>query len=53
MKRFLINCLNFELDLINPGMTKIRTAIKNIAGITCSKPIFNYSKNPLLFEKIF
>ncbi len=53
MKKFLINCFNFELDLINPGMTRIKTAIKNIAGIICSKLIFNYSKSSLLFEKIF
>ena len=45
MKRFLIICFNSELDLVNTGMTRIRTAIKNIAGIICSNPIFNYSKN--------
>tara|TARA_Y200000002_G_C22507327_1_gene589782 strand:+ start:690 stop:875 length:186 start_codon:yes stop_codon:yes gene_type:complete len=53
MKRFLIVCFNFELDLINSGMIKIRTAIKKIAGIICSNPIFNYSKSFLPFEKIF
>ena len=53
MKRFLIICFNFELDLINPGMIRIKTAIKKIAGIICSNPIFNYSKSSLPFEKIF
>tara|TARA_B100001175_G_scaffold228163_1_gene194837 strand:- start:1858 stop:1962 length:105 start_codon:yes stop_codon:yes gene_type:complete len=32
MNRFLINSLDFELDSINSGMIKIKTAIKKIAG---------------------
>ena len=39
MNRFLKNSFIFELDLINPGITKIKTAIKKIAGIICSNPI--------------
>ena len=40
MNKFLINCFDFELDLINSGRTRIKTAIKKIAGIICSNPIF-------------
>tara|TARA_Y100001970_G_scaffold291927_1_gene431060 strand:- start:1149 stop:1391 length:243 start_codon:yes stop_codon:yes gene_type:complete len=43
--KFLINCFKFELDLKKLGRTRIKTAIKKIAGIICSNPIFNYSKN--------
>ena len=53
MIRFLTKSFNFELDLINPGTTRIKTAIKKITGIICSNPIFNYSKSSLPFEKIF
>tara|TARA_B100000579_G_scaffold156402_1_gene127250 strand:+ start:1981 stop:2190 length:210 start_codon:yes stop_codon:yes gene_type:complete len=53
MNKFLKNCLNFELDLKNPGRTRIRTAAKKKAGISCSKSIFNYSRSFLPFEKIF
>ena len=53
MNKFLKNCLNFELDLKNPGRTRIRTAAKKKAGISCSKFIFNYSRSFLPFEKIF
>ena len=37
MNRFLKNILDFEFDLKNPGTIKIKTAIKKIAGIICSK----------------
>tara|TARA_Y100000816_G_C25581403_1_gene312717 strand:+ start:183 stop:356 length:174 start_codon:yes stop_codon:yes gene_type:complete len=40
MNKFLKNCLVSELDLKNPGMTKIKTAIKKIAGTICSNLIF-------------
>ena len=40
MNRFLKNCFELVLDLINLGMTKIKTAIKKITGIICSNPIF-------------
>ena len=30
MNRFLINILDFEFDLKNPGTTKIKTAIRKI-----------------------
>ena len=53
IKRFLTICFNFELDLINPGMIRIRTAVKKSAGIICSSPIFNYSKSSSTIEKIF
>tara|TARA_Y100000741_G_scaffold54513_1_gene37610 strand:+ start:360 stop:545 length:186 start_codon:yes stop_codon:yes gene_type:complete len=53
MNKFLINCFDVEFDLKNPGITRIKTAIKKIAGTICSNPIFNYSKNFLPFEKIF
>ena len=53
MNKFLKNCFDFELDTRNDGSTRIKTAIKKIAGIICSKFILNYSKNFLLFEKIF
>ena len=53
MNKFLTNCLNFEFDLKNPGRTRIKIATKKIAGISCSKTIFNYSRSFLPFEKIF
>ena len=40
MNRFLKRLLLSELDLKNPGITKIKTAIKKIAGTICSNPIF-------------
>ena len=52
MDKFLRNCFNLEFDLKNPGRTRIKTAIKKKAGTICSKSIFNFSKNFLLFEKI-
>ena len=45
MNKFLINCFDFELDLINSGRMRIKIAIKKIAGTICSNPIFNYSRN--------
>ena len=52
MNKFLKNCFDSELDLRKDGRTRIKTAIKKIAGIICSKLIFSYSKNFLLSEKI-
>tara|TARA_B100001057_G_scaffold173582_1_gene174266 strand:- start:86 stop:259 length:174 start_codon:yes stop_codon:yes gene_type:complete len=40
MNRFLKNCFGLKLELINPGIIKIKTKIKKIAGTICSKPIF-------------
>ena len=37
MDKLVINCLNFELVFIKAGKTNINTAIRDIAGITCSK----------------
>ena len=39
MNKFLINLFDFELDLKNSGSTRIRTAIKKIAGTISSNPI--------------
>ena len=39
MNKFFINCLDFELELINSGTIKIKTKIKKIAGIICSNLI--------------
>ena len=44
--KFLKNLFNFEFDLKNSGKTKIKTAIKKIAGIISSNPIF------YLFQKL-
>ena len=38
--KFLKNLLDFEFDLKNSGNIKIKTAIKKIAGIISSNPIF-------------
>ena len=38
--KFVKNCFNFELDLINAGRTNIKTAIKDIAGTISSNVIF-------------
>ena len=51
--KFLKNLFDFEFDLRNSGKTKNKTAIKKIAGIISSNPIFNYSRNFLLFGRIF
>ena len=40
MDKFDKNRFNFELDLRNAGRTNIKTAIKEIAGIISSNPIF-------------
>ena len=40
MNKFLINCFDVEFDLKNPGITRIKTAIKKIAGTICSNPIY-------------
>ena len=53
MKKFLINSFDLEFDFKKLGKTRIKTAIKNIAGIISSSVIFNYSKNFWLFERIF
>ena len=39
INKFLISLFDFKLDLKNSGSTKIKTAIKKIAGIISSKPI--------------
>ncbi|WP_440921100.1 hypothetical protein [Candidatus Pelagibacter sp.] len=38
--KFLKNLLDFEFDLKNSGRTKTKTAIKKIAGIIFSNPIY-------------
>ena len=38
--KFLKNHIDFELDLKNTGKTRIKTAIKKIAGTISSNPIF-------------
>ena len=38
--KFLKNLFDFELDLKNSGKTRIKTAIKKIAGTISSNPIF-------------
>ena len=38
--KFLKNLLDFEFDLKNSGNIKNKTAIKKIAGIISSNPIF-------------
>ena len=53
MNKFLINVFELKLDLRKLGRIKIKMAIKKIAGIICSNPIFNYSKNFWLFGKFF
>ncbi len=40
MNKFLMKSFDFEFDLKNPGMIRIRTNIKKKAGTTCSNPIF-------------
>ena len=43
--KFLINIFDCEVDFKKLGRTRIKTAIKKIAGTICSNTIFNYSKN--------
>ena len=38
--KFLKNLFDFEFDLRNSGKTKNKTAIKKIAGIISSNPIY-------------
>ena len=38
--KFLRNLFDFEFDLKNSGSTKNKTAIKKIAGIISSNPIY-------------
>ena len=40
INKFLINLFDFEFDLKNSGSTKNNTAIKKIAGIISSNPIY-------------
>ena len=40
INKFLKNCVDFEFNLKKFGSTKIRTAIKKMAGIIWSKPIY-------------
>ena len=40
IKEFLKNTFDFEFDLKNSGKTRIKTAIKKIAGTISSNPIF-------------
>ena len=47
INKFLINLFDFEFDLKNSGNTKTKTAIKKIAGIIFSSPIF------YPFQKLF
>ena len=44
--KFLKNLFDFEFDLKNSGSIRIKTAIKKIAGIISSNPIF------YLFQKL-
>ena len=37
MDKFVRNCFNFELVFRKVGKTNINTAIRDIAGIICSK----------------
>ena len=37
--KFLMNLFDFEFDLKNSGSTRIKTAIKKIAGTISSHPI--------------
>ena len=38
--KFLKNLFDFEFDLINSGKTRIKTAIKKMAGTISSNPIY-------------
>ena len=40
IKEFLKNIFDFEFDLKNSGKTRIKTAIKKIAGTISSNSIF-------------
>ena len=45
INKFFRNSFDFELVSKKLGSIRIKTAIKKIAGIIFSNPIFNYSKN--------
>ena len=51
MNKFLKNCFDFELDLRKDGRTRIKTAIKKIAGIICSKLILTIPKTFCFLKK--
>ena len=53
MNIFLINCFEFKLDLKKLGRTRIKTAIKKIAGTICSTPILIIPKTFSFLEKFF
>ena len=53
INKFLINLFDFELDLKNSGSTKTKTAIKKIAGIISSNPIFLTVPETFRFLKEF
>ena len=53
INKFLINLFDFEFDLKNSGNTKIKTAIKKIAGIISSNPIFLTVPETFRFLKEF
>ena len=40
INKFLINLFHFKFDVKNSGSTKNKTAIKKIAGIISSNPIY-------------
>ena len=40
INKFLINLFDFEFDLKNSGINNNKTAIKKIAGIISSNPIY-------------
>ena len=49
INKFLINLFDFELDLKNSGSTRIKTAIKKIAGTISSNPILQLFQKLLAF----
>ena len=53
INKFLINLFDFEFDLKNSGRTKTKTAIKKIAGIISSNPIFLTVPETFRFLKEF
>ena len=50
--KFLKNTFFFKFNFKKPGRIRTNINIKAIDGIISSNPIFNFSKNLLLFEKI-
>ena len=53
INKFLINLFDLEFDLKNSGNTKTKTAIKKIAGIISSNPIFLTVPETFRFLKEF